>query len=185
MFQSAYVKRHITDSIEGAGNGRQNPNNCAGFPPGRRPRPGACRTPTNGGVQAAGLAVPRPLATRPIQKVAKLPPFDRSGRFRVPVPILAATGCPRTADQGAGRLLTPRKTSACFAAARTDQTAGVYVQTASRDRGGPTGGSGGAGDTIRTGGTNVIEVAAGAATTAAWPMVPTWFSRVGFHRGPT
>jgi hypothetical protein len=106
-------------------------------------------------------------------------------RYRVPVPILAGTGCPRTADQGAGRLLTPRKTSACFAAARTDQASWFFAAASSRDRGGPAGGAGGVGVTIRTGGTGGIEEVAGAATTAAWPMVPTWFSRVGFHRGPT
>ena len=69
----------------------------------------------------------------------------------MPVPILAGTGCLRTADQGAGLHLTPWQSR--------------HIA----------GGADGAGDTIRTHGTNVIEAAAGVVTASTWPMVPTWF----------
>jgi len=58
---------------------------------------------------------------------------------------------------------------------RPAQNHGVYVEASASDRGHPAGGADGAGDTIRTRGTNVIEAAAGVVTASTWPMVPTWF----------
>jgi len=76
------------------------------------------------------------------------------------------------------------KTAACFADARTARNHGVYLEALASDRGHPTGRADGAGDTIRTHGTNVIEAAAGVVTASTWPMVRSWFSSVGSHRGP-
>jgi len=48
----------------------------------------------------------------------------------------------------------------------------------------PAGGADGDGVTIHPHGINGIEAAAGVVTASTWPMVRSWFSPVGSHRGP-
>jgi len=128
MFQSAYVKRHITESVNGrflvetvvsrgCREGRRNVHQLVALSTlagGLVPVPDVHRRTVV--YRRPAWPVPRPLATRPGNLRKSFLRF-RSGRFRVPVPGMAGPGFDLPADQGAGRLLTPRKTAACFAAA--------------------------------------------------------------------